>query len=54
MLWIYFKGAEEDLTLRTSLYGLLFHIYADKADWETALKLLDEAIQVLPQARHKL
>ncbi|XP_068054496.1 cilia- and flagella-associated protein 46 [Anomalospiza imberbis] len=47
-------GAEEDLTLRTSLYGLLFHIYADKADWETALKVLDEAIQVLPQTRHKL
>ncbi|XP_063261098.1 cilia- and flagella-associated protein 46 isoform X13 [Prinia subflava] len=47
-------GAEEDLTLRTSLYGLLFHIYADKADWEIALKLLDEAIQVLPQTRHKL
>ncbi|XP_064287730.1 cilia- and flagella-associated protein 46 isoform X2 [Passer domesticus] len=47
-------GSEEDLTLRTSLYGLLFHIYADKADWETALKLLDEAIQVLPQTRHKL
>ncbi|KAI1236085.1 Cilia- and flagella-associated protein 46, partial [Lamprotornis superbus] len=48
------SGAEEDLTLRTSLYSLLFHIYADKADWETALKLLDEAIQVLPQTRHKL
>ncbi|XP_053927744.1 cilia- and flagella-associated protein 46 [Cuculus canorus] len=47
-------GAEEDLTLRTSLYGLLFHIYADKADWETALKVLGEAIQVLPQTRHKL
>ncbi|XP_039927875.1 LOW QUALITY PROTEIN: cilia- and flagella-associated protein 46 [Hirundo rustica] len=50
----FLPGAEEDLTLRTSLYGLLFHIYADKADWETALKLVDEAIQVLPQARHKL
>ncbi|KAL2302670.1 hypothetical protein Nmel_010113 [Mimus melanotis] len=36
------------------LHHLLFHIYADKADWETALKLLDEAIQVLPQTRHKL
>ncbi|XP_069720254.1 cilia- and flagella-associated protein 46 [Phaenicophaeus curvirostris] len=47
-------GAEEDLTLRTSLYGLLFHIYADKADWETALKVLGEAIQVLPQTRHRL
>ncbi|XP_053805707.1 cilia- and flagella-associated protein 46 isoform X3 [Vidua chalybeata] len=50
----FLPGAEEDLTLRTSLYGLLFHIYADKADWETALKVLDEAIQVLPQTRHKL
>ncbi|XP_037255322.1 cilia- and flagella-associated protein 46 isoform X3 [Falco rusticolus] len=47
-------GAEEDLTLRTSLYGLLFHIHADKSDWETALKVLDEAIQVLPQTRHSL
>ncbi|XP_010138787.1 PREDICTED: tetratricopeptide repeat protein 40, partial [Buceros rhinoceros silvestris] len=50
----FLPGAEEDLTLRTSLYGLLFHIYADKADWETALKILDEAIQVLPQTRHRL
>ncbi|XP_068876435.1 cilia- and flagella-associated protein 46 [Aphelocoma coerulescens] len=50
----FLPGAEEDLTLRTSLYGLLFHICADKADWETALKLLDEAIHVLPQTRHKL
>ncbi|KAM8806051.1 cilia- and flagella-associated protein 46 [Eudromia elegans] len=47
-------GAEEDLTLRTSLYGLLFHIHADKADWETALKVLDEAVQVLPRTRHRL
>ncbi|KAM9232478.1 cilia- and flagella-associated protein 46 [Leptosomus discolor] len=50
----FLPGAEEDLTLRTSLCGLLFHIYADKADWETALKVLDEAIQVLPQTRHRL
>ncbi|KAM9549280.1 cilia- and flagella-associated protein 46 isoform 2-T2 [Guaruba guarouba] len=50
----FLPGAEEDLTLRTSLYGLLFHIYADKADWETALKVLGEAIQVLPQTRHRL
>ncbi|XP_054238278.1 cilia- and flagella-associated protein 46 [Indicator indicator] len=50
----FLPGAEEDLTLRTSLYGLLFHIYADQADWETALKVLDEAIQVLPQTRHRL
>nr|XP_031361174.1 cilia- and flagella-associated protein 46 [Lonchura striata domestica] len=50
----FLPGTEEDLMLRTSLYGLLFHIYADKADWETALKVLDEAIQVLPQTRYKL
>ncbi|NXC45008.1 CFA46 protein, partial [Penelope pileata] len=42
------------LFLRTSLYGLLFHIYADKADWETALKVLDEAIQTLPRTKHRL
>ncbi|XP_010191684.1 PREDICTED: tetratricopeptide repeat protein 40, partial [Mesitornis unicolor] len=50
----FLPGAEEDLTLRTSLYGLLFHINADKADWETALKVLDEAIRVLPHTRHRL
>ncbi|KAM4896437.1 cilia- and flagella-associated protein 46 [Sylvia borin] len=50
----FLPGAEDDLILRTSLYGLLFHIYADKDDWETAEKLLDEAIQVLPQRKHKL
>ncbi|XP_010226733.1 PREDICTED: tetratricopeptide repeat protein 40-like, partial [Tinamus guttatus] len=50
----FLPGAEEDLTLRTSLYGLLFHIHADKADWETALKVLDEAVQVLPRTRHRL
>ncbi|XP_062436353.1 cilia- and flagella-associated protein 46 [Rhea pennata] len=53
-LGYFLPGAEEDLTLRTSLYGLLFHIHADKADWETALKVLDEAIQVLPRTRHRL
>ncbi|XP_057264648.1 cilia- and flagella-associated protein 46 [Pezoporus wallicus] len=50
----FLPGAEEDLTLRTSLYGLLFHIHADKADWETAVKVLGEAVQVLPQTRHRL
>ncbi|XP_064320516.1 cilia- and flagella-associated protein 46 isoform X4 [Phalacrocorax carbo] len=50
----FLPGAEEDLTLRTSLYGLLFHIHADKADWEAALEVLDEAIQVLPQTRDRL
>ncbi|KAM9188465.1 cilia- and flagella-associated protein 46 [Mergus octosetaceus] len=50
----FLPGADEDLTLRTSLYGLLFHIYADKSDWEKALKVLNEAIQALPQTRHRL
>ncbi|XP_065528583.1 cilia- and flagella-associated protein 46 [Lathamus discolor] len=50
----FLPGAEEDLTLRTSLYGLLFHIHADKADWETALEVLGEAVQVLPPTRHRL
>eukprot|EP00075_Anas_platyrhynchos_P026650 XP_027315903.1 cilia- and flagella-associated protein 46 isoform X2 [Anas platyrhynchos] len=50
----FLPGADEDLTLRTSLYGLLFHIYADKSDWEKALEVLNEAIQALPQTRHRL
>ncbi|NXX47739.1 CFA46 protein, partial [Tricholaema leucomelas] len=50
----FLPGAEEDLTLRTSLYGLLFHIYADEADWEKAMKVLDEAVWILPQTRHRL
>nr|XP_042712700.1 cilia- and flagella-associated protein 46 isoform X3 [Chrysemys picta bellii] len=50
----FLPGTEEDLTLRTSLYGLLFHMYADKSDWETGLKVLDEAIQVLPRTKHRL
>ncbi|XP_063996010.1 cilia- and flagella-associated protein 46 [Pogoniulus pusillus] len=50
----FLPGAEEDLTLRTSLYGLLFHIHADEAEWETALKVLDEAVWILPQTRHRL
>ncbi|XP_028917550.1 cilia- and flagella-associated protein 46 isoform X3 [Ornithorhynchus anatinus] len=47
-------GAEDDLTLRASLYGLLFHMHADKNDWETGLKVLDEAIQALPRTSHRL
>ncbi|XP_074855679.1 cilia- and flagella-associated protein 46 [Carettochelys insculpta] len=50
----FLPGTEEDLTLRTSLYGLLFHMYADKSDWETGLKVLDEAIHVLPRTKHRL
>uniref|UniRef100_A0A4W3JWG3 Uncharacterized protein n=1 Tax=Callorhinchus milii TaxID=7868 RepID=A0A4W3JWG3_CALMI len=36
------------------MYGLLFHIYADKEDWKAALKVLDEAIQDMPRTKHKL
>lgn len=46
--------AEDDLTLRAALYGLLFHSYADQNDWESGLKVLDEAVQVLPRTAHRL
>lgn len=51
---MYFKGAEDDLTLRTFLYVLLFQAHADKNDWETGLKVLDEAVQILPRTKHRL
>lgn len=51
---MYFKGADEDLTLRTFLYVLLFQVYADKNDWEAGLKVLDEAVQLLPRTKHRL
>lgn len=47
-------GAEDDLTLRAALYGLLFHCHADLGDWEGGLKVLDEAVQVLPRTAHRL
>ncbi|XP_038599783.1 cilia- and flagella-associated protein 46 [Tachyglossus aculeatus] len=47
-------GAEDDLTLRASLYGLLFHMHSDNNDWETGLKVLDEAILALPRTSHRL
>ncbi|KAM4702837.1 cilia- and flagella-associated protein 46 [Rhinophrynus dorsalis] len=40
--------------LRASLYELLFNMYADKNDWESGLKVLDEAIQILPRTKHRL
>ncbi|XP_058400316.1 cilia- and flagella-associated protein 46 [Diceros bicornis minor] len=50
----FLPGAEDDLTLRAALYGLLFHCHADHADWEGGLKVLDEAVQVLPRTAHRL
>lgn len=48
------SGSEDDLTLRAALYSLLFHIHADQDDWEVGLKVLDEAVQVLPRTAHRL
>ncbi|XP_045295285.1 cilia- and flagella-associated protein 46 isoform X4 [Leopardus geoffroyi] len=50
----FLPGAEDDLTLRAALYGLLFHCHADRGDWEGGLKVLDEAVQVLPRTAHRL
>ncbi|KAM5241604.1 cilia- and flagella-associated protein 46 isoform 3-T3 [Hipposideros larvatus] len=46
--------AEDDLTLRAALYGVLFHCHADRSDWEGGLKVLGEAAQVLPRTVHRL
>uniref|UniRef100_I3N1T0 Cilia and flagella associated protein 46 n=1 Tax=Ictidomys tridecemlineatus TaxID=43179 RepID=I3N1T0_ICTTR len=50
----FLPGAEDDLTLRAALYGLLFHSHADQDDWEGGLKVLDEAVHVLPRTAHRL
>ncbi|XP_045147306.1 cilia- and flagella-associated protein 46 [Echinops telfairi] len=50
----FLPGAEDDLTLRVALYSLLFHSHADHSDWEGGLKVLDEAVQVLPRTPHRL
>ncbi|XP_075034359.1 cilia- and flagella-associated protein 46 [Mixophyes fleayi] len=44
----------EELSLKAALYELLFNMYADKNDWESGLKVLDEAISILPRTRHRL
>ncbi|XP_075468672.1 cilia- and flagella-associated protein 46 isoform X5 [Ascaphus truei] len=40
--------------LRALLYELLFNTYADNKDWESGLKVLDEAIRILPRTKHRL
>ncbi|XP_054441049.1 cilia- and flagella-associated protein 46 [Pteronotus mesoamericanus] len=50
----FLPGAEDDLSLRAALYGLLFHCHADQDDWEGGLKVLEEAVQVLPRTAHRL
>ncbi|XP_016061813.1 PREDICTED: cilia- and flagella-associated protein 46 [Miniopterus natalensis] len=50
----FLPAAEDDLSLRAALYGVLFHCHADQDDWEGGLKVLDEAVQVLPRTAHRL
>ncbi|XP_044154029.1 cilia- and flagella-associated protein 46 [Bufo gargarizans] len=45
---------DQELSLKAALYELLFHMYADKKDWQSGLKVLDEAISILPRTRHRL
>ncbi|XP_072246405.1 cilia- and flagella-associated protein 46 [Leuresthes tenuis] len=45
---------EENLTLRAAIYSLLLHIHIDKADFDSALTLLDEAVKDMPRTRHRL
>ncbi|XP_041867180.1 cilia- and flagella-associated protein 46 isoform X2 [Melanotaenia boesemani] len=45
---------EEDLALRAAIYNLLLHIHTDKADFESALQLLDKAVKEMPRTRHRL
>ncbi|KAM4636947.1 cilia- and flagella-associated protein 46 [Discoglossus pictus] len=51
---LYTDVSENNHKLRTSLYELLFNMYADKNDWESGLKVLDEAVQILPRTKHRL
>ncbi|XP_075699341.1 cilia- and flagella-associated protein 46 isoform X2 [Rhinoderma darwinii] len=45
---------DQELSLKAALYELLFNIYGDKNDWQSGLKILDEAISILPRTRHRL
>ncbi|XP_071987329.1 cilia- and flagella-associated protein 46 isoform X2 [Engystomops pustulosus] len=47
-------GYNQELGLRAALYELLFNIHADKNDWQPGLKVLDEAINVMPRTKHRL
>ncbi|XP_065923991.1 cilia- and flagella-associated protein 46 isoform X6 [Magallana gigas] len=45
---------EDDLTLRASMYGVLFQSYADKKQWEEGLQAMDQAINDMPRTKHRL
>nr|KAG5695793.1 hypothetical protein BaRGS_013391 [Batillaria attramentaria] len=44
----------EDLTLRASMYGVLFQSYADQGEWELALEAMDQAVTDMPRTKHRL
>ncbi|XP_036590867.1 cilia- and flagella-associated protein 46-like [Trichosurus vulpecula] len=48
------SGTDDDITLKTALYGLLYHMHADQNDLQGGLRVLEEAIQVLPRTGHRL
>ncbi|XP_078006794.1 cilia- and flagella-associated protein 46 isoform X2 [Phascolarctos cinereus] len=47
-------GTDDDITLKMALYRLLFYMYTDQNDLLGGLRLLEEAIQVLPRTGHRL
>ncbi|CAH1258230.1 CFAP46 [Branchiostoma lanceolatum] len=49
-----FGDPSEDLTLRASMYGVVFQSYADRGQWEEGLKVMDEAVRVMPRTKHRL
>ena len=46
--------SEGDLTLIAAMYGLLFHIHADRADWKQAVQVLDEALRDMPRTQARM
>ncbi|XP_044516240.1 cilia- and flagella-associated protein 46 [Gracilinanus agilis] len=50
----FLPGSEDDTSLKTALYGLLFHMYADQNDLQGGLRVLEQAVQILPRASHRL
>ena len=53
-MYVPLRVDEENLTLRAAIYGLLLQIHIDKADWKSAVQLLDQAIRDVPHTRHRL
>ncbi|XP_072485231.1 cilia- and flagella-associated protein 46 isoform X2 [Notamacropus eugenii] len=47
-------GTEDDITLKTALYGLLYHMYVDQNDLQGGLRALEGALQMLPRTGHRL